>query len=50
MRKGLRCHHWIWLALLAKFGLDVLGIWVKKKRAKSTKKPEGSIYVQVKEK
>jgi hypothetical protein len=35
LRKSLRCYHWVWLALMAKFGLDLVGTWVKKKRAKS---------------
>lgn len=39
MRNRLRCYHWVWLALLAKLGLDMLGTWIKKKRAKSIKKP-----------
>jgi len=37
LRKGLRCYHWVWLALMAKFGWDVVRIWVDKKRAKKLK-------------
>jgi len=37
LRKNLRCYHWVWLALMVKFGFDLLGIRIKKKRAKCVK-------------
>jgi hypothetical protein len=37
LRKSLRCYHWVWFALTVKFGLDLFGIWIKKKRASTVK-------------